>query len=59
MIKDRLSLVREVYHTSDDPQKVSRAWMLAEKIVRRRMDRAKKAAYARGDFRFPFGQVAA
>lgn len=57
MTTDRLSVVREVYHTSDDPNKVRRAWLLAERIVARRMSKARSAAERRGDFRWPFPQV--
>ena len=51
---DRLSIVRKVYHTSKDPQRVRRAWMLAEKIVALRIEKNRAAAYRSGNHNWPF-----
>lgn len=51
---DRLSIVREVYHTSADPQRVKRAFELTLKINQRILDKAKAAAHREGNYNWPF-----
>ena len=51
---DRLSIVREIYHTSKDPQKVRRAWLLAERIVAKQIEKNRAAAHRSGNYNWPF-----
>ncbi len=51
---DRLSIVREVYHTSKDPQRVRRAWLFAERIVAKTIEKNRQAAYRAGNHNWPF-----
>lgn len=51
---DRLSIVREIYHTSKDQNTVRRAWLLAERIVANRIEKNRQAARMAGNHNWPF-----